>query len=216
MSLAREGYPFIIGSLVPGGLLVGLYPVHRLTPALAVGIVLVLFGLACMVFFRSPRRRIPSDNAVLVAPADGKVLQVVETEDEYVGSAYRVDIFLSVFDVHVNRTPIEGTIEFVKYRAGRFLCAFKDKASEDNERNDIGISGKRGKIRVAQIAGSIARRIVCHVREADKVETGQLYGMIRFGSRTEITFSRQFQPCVFVGQRVKGGETIVGRLKADA
>ena len=216
MSLAREGYPFIIGSLVPGGFLIGLYPVHKSTPALVAGILLLVFGLACTAFFRNPRRQIPSDDKILVAPADGKVLQVVEVDDEYVGAGYRIDIFLSVLDVHVNRTPISGTIDFVRYRAGKFFSAFKDKASDDNERNDIGISGKRGKVRVAQIAGSIARRIVCHVREADKVKAGQLYGMIRFGSRTEITFDRQYQPCVKAGQRVKGGETIVGRLPSDA
>jgi len=169
-----------------------------------------------MAFFRNPDRKIPLDDKILLSPADGKVLQVVEVDDEYVGPGFRIDIFLSVLDVHVNRIPTAGRIDFVKYRAGKFFSAFKDKASEDNERTDIGISGSGGKFKVAQIAGSIARRIVCHIRESDEVVAGQLYGMIRFGSRTELTFSKKYRPCVKPGQRVKGGETIVGELTANA
>jgi phosphatidylserine decarboxylase len=216
MRIASEGYPFIVGSLVPGVLLAALYPIHELFAGFVIGLVLIAFGLACMGFFRNPRRQIPEKETVLVSPADGKVLQVLEVEDEFVGPAYRIDIFLSVLDVHVNRVPSSGTIEFVKYRSGRFFSAFKDKASEDNERNDIGIAGKWGKLRVAQIAGSVARRIVCHVREADDVRAGQLFGMIRFGSRAELTFPRNFKSCVSPGQHVKGGETIVGELISDA
>ena len=216
MRIAREGYPFIIGTLVPGVLLTALYPIHHLSSVFIVGILLMVFGLACMGFFRNPVRNIPAADKILLSPADGKVLQVVEVDDEYVGPGFRVDIFLSVLDVHVNRIPTSGRIDFVKYRAGKFFSAFKDKASEDNERTDIGINGTWGKFKVAQIAGSIARRIVCHLREADEVEAGQLYGMIRFGSRTELTFSKRYRPCVKPGQRVRGGETIVGELEADA
>ena len=212
MSIARDGYPFIIGSLIPGVLLAGLYPIHHLDSLQAVAIFLILFGCACLVFFRNPRRTIPSDETVLVSPADGKVLRVKEVEDEFVGAGYRVDIFLSIFDVHLNRVPSSGMVEFVKYRPGKFVSAFRDKASETNERNDIGITGTWGRMRVAQIAGSIARRIVCHVRETEAVTTGEICGMIRFGSRTELTFSRAYCPCVVAGQRVKGGETIVGKL----
>jgi phosphatidylserine decarboxylase len=169
-----------------------------------------------MVFFRNPRRTVPSDEKILVSPADGKVLHIVEVDDDYVGAGFRIDIFLSVFDVHVNRTPGSGTVEFVKYRGGKFFSAFKDKASSDNERNDIGIAGPWGKMRVAQIAGLVARRIVCHVNKSDEVAAGQLFGMIRFGSRTELTFSNNYRPCVSPGQHVKGGETVVGELIADA
>jgi len=212
MSIARDGYPFIIGSLIPGVLLAGLYPIHHLDSLQAVAIFLILFGCACLVFFRNPRRTIPSDETVLVSPADGKVLRVKEVEDEFVGAGYRVDIFLSIFDVHLNRVPSSGMVEFVKYRPGKFVSAFRDKASETNERNDIGITGTWGRMRVAQIAGSIARRIVCHVRETEAVTTGEICGMNRFGSRTERTFSRAYCPCVVAGQRVMGGETIVGKL----
>lgn len=216
MTIVREGYPFIIGTLVPGVLLAALYPSHGQAVLLIVGLVLGLLGLFCLAFFRNPRRQIPNDETVLVSPADGKVIDILEIEDDYVGRGTRVDIFLTVFNVHLNRIPAAGTIEFVNYRPGRFASAFKDKASEDNERTDIGISGKWGCLRVAQIAGLIARRIVCRVRENDRVEAGQLYGMIRFGSRTELTFPPAFTPCVKRGQWVKGGETIIGRLAENA
>ena len=213
MTIAAEGYPFIIGSLIPGLLLTGLYPLHDLPVLLIPGIILVIFGLFCTAFFRNPSRTIPQGDTILVSPADGKVVAIQKTYDEFVGDAVKVDIFLSVFDVHLNRIPASGKIEFVKYRPGRFFSAFKDKASEDNERTDIGISTATGKFRVAQIAGFIARRIVCNVADADSVRKGQLYGMIRFGSRTELTFPPDFIPCIKRGQRVRGGETIIARLK---
>lgn len=216
MSVAREGYPFIVATLVPGVLLTAVFPFHRMPAVLVVGAALVLLGVACLVFFRSPTRRIPGDETVLLSPADGRVLQVREIEDEYVGRGFRIDIFLSIYDVHVNRMPAAGTVEFITYRPGRFFSAFKDKASEDNERNDIGLAGRWGKMRVAQIAGSIARRIVCHVRETDRVRAGQVCGLIRFGSRTELTFPAAYVPCVTPGRRVRGGETVVGKLRTDA
>lgn len=213
MTIAREGFPFIIGTLVPGAILAGLYSSHGSATLLIIGIVLMLLGLFCLAFFRNPRRDIQGDDSVLVSPADGKVVVVREVDDEFVGPALKVDIFLSVFDVHLNRIPVKGKIEFVDYRPGKFLSAFKDKASEDNERTDIGIVGGAGKFRVAQIAGLIARRIVCNVKRNDSVDKGQLYGMIRFGSRTEITFPRSFEPCVKVGDRVRGGASIVAKSR---
>ncbi len=212
MTIVKEGFPFIIGALVPGLILTGLYPVHNMQLLFIPGIILILLGIFCIAFFRNPNRVIPEDDNVLISPADGKVIYVLEVEDDYVGPAIRVDIFLSVFDVHLNRIPTGGTIDFMKYRPGKFFSAFKDKAHEDNERTDIGISSEKGRFRIAQIAGLIARRIVCNVKETDSVDKGQLYGIIRFGSRTELTFPRNFQPCVKVGDRVKGGESIIGKL----
>ena len=212
MRIASEGYPFIVGPLVPGVILAGLYPMHQREWLLVLGAVLILAAFACLGFFRNPTRRIPSEESVVLSPADGKVLQIVDVTDEYVGCAKRVDIFLSVFDVHVNRIPVTGTVEFVHHRPGKFVSAFKDKASTDNERIDIGIQGSRGRIRVAQIAGIIARRIICRVKPQDLVRAGQRYGLIRFGSRAEITFPDTFAPVVRPGEHVKGGETIIGRL----
>ncbi len=216
MRIASEGYPFIIGPLVPGVILAGLYPLHQREWLLLLGAVLILSALACLGFFRNPIRRIPSEESVVLSPADGRVLQIVDVTDEYVGRAKRVDIFLSVFDVHVNRIPAAGTIEFVHHRPGKFFSAFKDKASTDNERTDIGIQGSRGRIRVAQIAGIIARRIICRVKPQEAVGAGQRYGLIRFGSRTEITFPDTFAPVVRPGEHVRGGETIIGRLVEHA
>lgn len=216
MRIASEGYPFIAGALIPGVLLAGLYSWHHLTVLLVVGIIFILLGLACMGFFRNPRRVIPDDDTVLVSPADGRVLQVIELDDEFVGRSRRVDIFLSVFDVHINRMPAGGTVTFVRHRPGRFFSAFKDKASEDNERVDVGLTGRYGKLRVAQIAGIIARRIVCQAVERQVVTAGEIFGLIRFGSRTELTFPLDYVPCVKPGDRVKGGVTILGKLSHDA
>ncbi|MFH1699904.1 MAG: phosphatidylserine decarboxylase family protein [Candidatus Zixiibacteriota bacterium] len=212
MTIARDGLPFIFGTLIPGIIIIALFPSYPRWWFMALGILLTLFGLFCIVFFRNPKRKIPNDNSSIVSPADGKVIKILEVEDEYVGMAYRVDIFLSVFDVHLNRIPFNGRVDFVKYRPGKFFSAFKDKASEDNERTDIGIESDFGKFRVAQIAGLIARRIVCRLKKNDSVNMGQLFGLIRFGSRTEITFQRTFTPIVKVGQHVKGGESIIGRI----
>lgn len=205
-----------MAGLVPGAILAGLYPTHHVTPLLILGIILIVLGLACAGFFRNPRRSIPSENNVLISPADGKVLGIHQVDDPIIGKGQRIDIFLSVFDVHLNRIPAQGKVGFVTYRPGKFLVAFKDKASEENERNDIGIETGHGQVRVAQIAGSIARRIVCRVRENDPVSAGQLYGLIRFGSRVEITFPETYAPGVTVGQRVKGGESIIAKLVTHA
>lgn len=216
MSIASDGYPFIAGALIPGVLLAGSYPWHHSTVLLVVGLIFILLGLACMGFFRNPRRIVPDDDTVLVSPADGRVLRVVEQDDEFVGRSRRVDIFLSVFDVHINRMPAGGTVSFVRHRPGRFFSAFKDKASVDNERVDVGLTGPHGNLRVAQIAGIIARRVVCRATERDIVRAGQVFGMIRFGSRTELTFPLAYIPCVKPGDRVKGGVTILGKLSHDA
>lgn len=216
MSIAHEGYPFILSASIIGVTLIVIFALWLWTPLLIAALVLLLFALACAGFFRNPERRIPTDDSVVVSPADGKVLQIREVDDEYVGPAFRVDIFLSIFDVHINRAPASGTVDIIKYRSGRFISAFKDKASDQNERNDVCLSGKWGRMRVAQIAGSVARRIVCNVREQEPLSMGQIFGMIRFGSRTELTFPRVFIPCVKEGQHVRGGETVIGKLTHDA
>jgi len=216
MTIMREGYPFILGTLVPGAILSGTYATHGMVTLLVGGIILVVLGLFCTFFFRSPARKIPADDTVFVSPADGKVLRIIDIDDEFVGPAKRVDIFLSVFDVHVNRIPMSGTVDFIKYRPGKFLSAFKEKASTDNERTDIGLTTSAGRFRVAQIAGLIARRIVCYISEKDAVEKGLLYGLIRFGSRTEITFPAHFDIAVKPGQHVKGGATIIGKITGHA
>lgn len=169
-------------------------------------------------FFREPKRVAPERSDVAVAAADGTVALV----DEAVPPAElgldatprtRVSVFLSVFDVHVQRLPASGQIERIAYRPGKFLSADLDKASEDNERNTVAMRTNDGhELIVVQIAGLIARRIVCQVAEGDKVEVGQTYGLIRFGSRVDLYLPAGSRVLVRVGQRTIGGETVLAEL----
>jgi phosphatidylserine decarboxylase len=159
-------------------------------------------------FFRNPVRTIPSDPQAIVSPADGKVVRL-----ERVGNVTRMSIFLSLFNVHVNRSPIAGRIEAVDYRPGKFLVAFNDKASTDNERNIVMVSNGRITIVFTQIAGIVARRIVFWRKVGDSVSKGELVGLIRFGSRVDVLFPAGTEATVSVGDRVKGGSTQIGIIK---
>ncbi len=194
----------------------------------AVTVLLLIFvpplgwiGLAltvwCTYFFRDPWRVTPLRAGLMVSPADGRVLSVapaVPPMELELGTEamMRIGIFLNVFDVHVNRIPVGGRIAKLSYRKGRFLNASLDKASEDNERMAIRISpaeGAGGDVAVVQIAGLIARRIVCDLREREDVVAGQRFGLIRFGSRTDVYLPAGWVPLVIAGQRVIGGETVI-------
>lgn len=176
-----------------------------------------LFMLAAaftLYFFRDPDREIPQEANAIVSPADGRVAAVdtVENVPFLNGAAKRVSIFLSIFNVHVNRSPIKGRVVYRQYNPGLFLPAYKPKASLDNEQNSLGIEGEDGcRVLVRQIAGIIARRIVCFKAPGMRVERGERFGMIRFGSRTDLYMPLDAEVCVEVGQCVKGGSTIVAR-----
>jgi len=165
-------------------------------------------------FFRNPRRIIPQDQGLLVSPADGLVMDVSEVDEQRFlkGKAKKVTIFLSVFNVHLNRCPIEGTIAYRDYRPGKMVPAYKSHAAEVNETNYVGIQNDYLKVLVTQIAGLIARRIVCWVENGEKVNRGDLFGLIKFGSCTEIMVPLNVEVLVKKGDKVKGGETIIGRL----
>lgn len=173
-----------------------------------------LMLLFILFFFRNPEREIPTEEKVVLSPADGKVMDIKEIYDDGFinGHAFKVTIFLSLFNVHVNRSPISGEIRYKEYKAGKFFPAFKSHASELNERNTIGIENEDLKVLVHQITGFIARRIVCWVDENDYVEKGQRFGLIKFGSCTEIIVPTNVEVLVQVGETVKGGKTIIGRL----
>lgn len=165
-------------------------------------------------FFRDPERAIPSDAGALVAPADGKVTAIVDCDEpEYLKvPAHKIGIFLNVFDVHVNRAPEAGVVEFVKYTKGKFLDARDPRCASENESNVIGIrfdDGRRALVR--QVTGLIARRIVCGVKVGDRVTRGQRIGMMKFGSYTELVVERAaaYRPTVTLAERPKGGSTIV-------
>ena len=186
-------------------------------PYLVFKILTVLVGIVFVFnfyFCRDPERTIPKGENLILSPADGKVVKIIEIEDNlyFNSKVRRISIFLSVFNVHVNRIPVTGKVELVKYNPGKFLAAYNHKASEDNEQTSIGIKHKKGKLLFKQIAGIIARRIVYHVNEGDSVKQGAKFGMIRYGSRADIFVPKNVDIKVNVGDNVFGGETIIGEF----
>ena len=207
--VVREGYIYIAAALF---LAVVLYFGFG-----AYGAVIPLV-LACYFtyFFRNPSRDIPMDEKLIVSPADGTVQDVVElAEDEFVkGPCKKIIIFLSVFNVHVNRSPIAGEIKCQKYVCGRFRPAYKDEVGFENERHMLGIENEKGfRVTVTQIAGILARRIVSGVTLDDNMEKGQVYGLIKFGSCTELVVPDSVEVLVKKGDKVRGGESVLGRIK---
>jgi phosphatidylserine decarboxylase len=169
------------------------------------GIFLLLLCAFVAFFFRNPRRVVPEDPKIIVSPADGRVVKV-----ERVGNVTKLSIFLSIFDVHVNRSPISGRIEAMDYKPGRFHAAFNHTASVENEQNIIMLSQGNLKLVFTQIAGIIARRIVCWKKVGDVVEKGELVGLIRFGSRVDVLFPAGTEVTVQTGDRVRGGSSPIG------
>ena len=204
--LAKEGFVFIIPLLV----------VSILMFLLSFYWVAFFFGLGFLFvtwFFRDPERHIPNEPNVIVSPADGKITEIITEKEPINGElCKRVTIFLSVFNVHVNRVPIAGTIEEIRYNPGKFLAAFNPKASMDNEQNIILINNGKAHVFVKQIAGLIARRIVCWPKKGDYYELGQRYGLIRFGSRVDILLPETTKLSVACGDRVSGGKSVIGYL----
>ncbi|MDE3016707.1 MAG: phosphatidylserine decarboxylase [Pseudomonadota bacterium] len=173
----------------------------------------------CVYFFRDPNRVTPMREGLIVSPADGvvqKITKCVPPNDLDLGVAERtrVSIFLNVFDVHVNRIPAEGSISKLHYHAGKFLNAALNKASEENERQSVKITTPDGMtLGIVQIAGLIARRILCDLKEGQSVKTGERFGIIRFGSRVDVYLPPDATPLVIEGQRAVGGETVIADLK---
>ena len=177
-------------------------------------IVPLLFFIFSLWFFRNPERVCPEaagDSSVIVCPADGKILAINQHVSDGVPQT-KIAIFMSPLNVHVNRIPVDGVVEEVCYSKGKFLPAYRPKSSELNEHNDLFISCSSGqKLQLRQIAGSIARRIVCWVSKGDQVKAGQSFGMIKFSSRVDLTLSGELALAVRVGDCVRGGETVIGR-----
>ncbi len=220
MKLSRYGLDVLVITLLVavGMIIVGLFielPVIR-WGMVALGLLLTSFTLY---FFRDPDRMLPSDaeELAVISPADGKVFLVHDVEDtEYhKGPAKLVAIFLSPLDVHVNRNPISGTVDHMEYHKGKFIPAFKDKSSEVNERTHIGIQGAHFRVLMKQIAGSVARRIVCPLKVGDRVEMGERFGMIKFGSRTDLILPPDMEILVKPGDRVVGGVTVICRMPVE-
>jgi len=204
--IAKEGFPF----LIPAILFTLFFAGMGWTVLAVVGILLSLF---IAFFFRNPRRKIPVLENVILSPADGKVLKVEECEEKdfLKERALKVSIFMSLFDVHVNRSPVSGKVLEKSYYPGRFLMANLEKSSLLNERNAMALETEdRAKILLIQIAGFVARRIVCYAKAGDILKKGEIFGLIRFGSRIDLYLPADVKPIVKVGQHVKGGESIIG------
>src|SRR5438132_2980667 len=198
--ILKEALRFIIPLLISAaiGTALGLY---------LAGILLLLLAAFVAFFFRNPKREIPADPKAIVSPADGRVVKI-----EHVGSVTKLSIFLSIFDVHVNRSPIGGRIEAIDHKQGKFKAAFNHAASVENERNIIMVSQGDLKLVFTQIAGVVARRIVCWKKVGDTVAKGELIGLIRFGSRVDVLFPAGTSVTVARGARVRGGSTVIGRI----
>ncbi|HVM95162.1 MAG TPA: phosphatidylserine decarboxylase family protein [Candidatus Acidoferrales bacterium] len=207
LPIAREGYTHIAAAAVLALLFWWLGGV----PGGIVG--LVLFGLV-LNFFRDPERSLPDDPQAIVSPADGRVIKIAQIQDERFlnGPATLVSIFMSPLNVHVNRNPVSGRVVDVRYNPGKYLRAFADKASLDNEQNAVLVEDPQGRrLCFVQIAGFIARRIVCKLQPGAQIERGVRYGMIMFGSRADIYLPPAAQVSVQVGDRVHGAESVLAR-----
>jgi phosphatidylserine decarboxylase len=173
---------------------------------------LALLAAFMAYFFRDPRRIAPTDAGLVVSPADGRVTRIERADGADANSATVISIFLSPFDVHINRAPIAGEVVEVKYREGRFMIATRDEASLVNEQNSLTIRGENITVTCTQIAGVLARRIVCWKRAGDRLALGERFGLIKFGSRTDLLMPREVLVSVKVGERVRGGLSIIGRI----
>jgi phosphatidylserine decarboxylase len=205
--IVADGYRFIIPLAI---ITVGL----ALSPLVWLAGVSGLLLLFVLNFFRDPDRDIPNEEGVIVSPGDGKIVEIIEEKDPMLDEPYRrVSIFLNVFNVHVQRIPVGGRIGQVKYNKGKFLNAASHKASLENEQNAMIIDTGKQKVLVKQIAGLIARRIVCWAKEGDNYSLGQRYGLIRFGSRVDLFLQLSAEVKVSLGDHVSGVSSIIGYLK---
>ena len=204
--IAREGWPLIFPPAAAACILAAM-------GWWGAAAVLALLALAFVGFFRDPERTPPAVPGALLAPADGKVMGIADVEDPFLGPAVRVSIFLSPLDVHVNRAPAAGVVRDVEHVPGRFLAAYRHEASEQNERCTLTLDGDTGRVGVRQIAGVLARRIVCRARPGDTLGAGERYGLIRFGSRTDLLMPRGTEIRVRIGDRVAGGQSVMGIVR---
>lgn len=200
--IVRDGIYYALGSFAAG-----LAAVYFSAPL--AGVPFFVFGVFCLYFFRDPEREIPG-GPVAVSPADGKVVAVHQDSRE----TTRVSIFLNIFDVHVNRAPVAGTITGIHYKRGQFLVASKERASLENEQNVVTIEGEGTRVTFKQIAGLIARRIVFRRKVGEAVGLGERVGLIKFGSRVDVLLGPEWEISVARGQRVRAGSTVLARRRS--
>jgi phosphatidylserine decarboxylase len=216
---AREGYPFIAAGAALSGAGWAVAAFALPGPAgLALALALTAAALFTVWFFRDPERAQPAGAAVVVAPGEGRVIAVGETfEPTFLATgARKISIFLSVFDVHVQRAPVSGVVEHRDYKPGRYAVAWLDKASEDNEQASLGITTPRGRVLVRQVAGLVARRIVTYPSVGERVARGARIGLIRFGSRVDLFLPLDWEVTCSVGDRARVGVTVLARQPVEA
>ncbi|MBN1365013.1 MAG: phosphatidylserine decarboxylase family protein [Syntrophaceae bacterium] len=206
--IAIEGWPFILPPAIAAVLLFAF-------DCMTSGFIFIALTFCFMYFFRDPQRSAPEGTNLVVSPADGKIVAIKDSfESDYLNKqTQQISIFLSILDVHVNRFPISGLVETIDYHQGKFNLAFLERASLENERTAMVIADGNRKILVTQIAGFIARRIVCHAQPGDWIQRGKRYGMICFGSRVDIFLPKDTELKVKLGDKVKGAKDIIAVLK---
>ena len=205
--IAREGWPFLAGAAVVAALVANY--------SLVWSIPLWIIALFVLQFFRDPPREVPGDAKTVVSPADGRIVAVEKTHDPYLGrEAIKVSVFMNVFNVHSNRAPVDGHVKQIWYNAGSFVNAALDKASTENERNALWIRADAGAdVTCVQVAGLIARRILCYVKSGDRLVRGQRYGFIRFGSRVDVYLPPDARIQAALGDKVYAASTILASLE---
>lgn len=214
MNFAREGIPFILAALALAAVGYTAALMRRSWPLWLLAFVLTIFVLWVAYFFRDPDRSGPRGEQLVISPADGRVIDISEVDEPsfLAGRAIRISVFMNVFNVHVNRYPVEGRVAYVHYNPGKFLSAAKDKASLENEQMSIGVQGLRHKVLFRQIAGLVARRIVTYSRVGDEAEQGERMGLIRFGSRVDVFVPVGSVVKVQLGEKPVAGTTVLAEL----
>ena len=206
MRIAREGYRIIA---VPALVTLAAAALGWMWAA----VFFALITLAVAAFFRDPDRTPPKGDGLILAPADGRIVEILDVDEPGGGRRTRLSIFMSPLDVHVNRSPVAGRVQEIEYQKGRFMPAYKEDCSESNERNALTLVDNQSRaVKVVQIAGVLARRIVCRVRPGDRLEAGARFGIIMFGSRVDVHFPPGAKITAARGQHVTGGETILGQI----
>jgi phosphatidylserine decarboxylase len=206
MLITKEGIPFI---LVP----LSFSFISFILSLTLLGIFFLLISLFMAFFFRDPKRKIPSRENILLSPADGKIIEMKEVEDEILPGKkfFKISIFMSPLNVHIVRAPLDGKVRKIIYKPGHFKPAYKEDSSK-NEQNIIIIDSKKSEIMIKQIAGILARRVICRLKENQVIKAGEKIGMIIFGSRVEIFIPLETKILTSIGEKVKGGETLIGEI----
>jgi len=204
MKFALDGIPAIYGSILVTGLFMLVHP-------LPVFIMSCITGLIIW-FYRDPDRDIPSEPGLFVSPADGKVVEIERVSHKLIGKSLKIGIFMNIFSVHVNRAPCDGVIEYMNYVPGKKIAAFSPKASEINERFYVGLRTPHGVVLLVQIAGLLARRIVCRRKVGDALERGERYGMIKLGSKVDVYLPEEVSVKVKIGDKVHAGKSVIAEI----